>query len=78
MPGRKHITFSVPIEKQENGKTQKYKTRLINSVRFVTSSLSSLADNLSEHLRKGKCKDCKLNLEYMAAKNSLLTFKCVH
>ena len=39
LPRRKHITFSVPIEKQENRKIQKCKIRFINCARFVTSSL---------------------------------------
>lgn len=39
LPRRKHITFSVPIEKQENRKIQKCKIRFINIARFVTSSL---------------------------------------
>ena len=73
----KYIT-SVAIEKQENGKTKKYKIRFIDSVRFMTSFLSSLTDNLAEGLHKGKCKDCKPSLEYMAATDVLLTFNCVH
>ena len=39
-------------------------------------ALSSLTDNLTKGLNKGKCKDYKSSLEYMAAKESLLTFKC--
>ena len=39
--------------------------------------LSSLVDNLAEGLHKGKGKDCKSNLEYMTAKDGLLTFKYV-
>ena len=43
----------------------------------MSSSLSSLADNLSEGLHKSKCKDCKSDLEYVTAKNNTRTFKCV-
>ena len=67
----------MPIGKQENGKTIKYKIRLIDSVQFMTSFLSSLTDNLAEGLCKGNCKDCTSRLEYMTAKNGLLIFKCV-
>ena len=34
------------------------KIKLIDSVRFLSSSLSILADNLSEVLRKVRCKNC--------------------
>ena len=44
----KYITFSVPIKKELNdGKTSTYKLRFIDSFRFVSTSLSSLAHNLS-------------------------------
>ena len=59
MSGRKHrkhsITFSVPIKKEtKNGKTIAYKVKFIDSVRFMLSLQSSLADNLSEGLHKDK------------------------
>ena len=73
----KFMNFSVPIEKQENAQTIKYKIRFIHSVRFMVGSLSSLTDNLVEGLLKGKCKDGKSCLEYMTPKKGLLTFKCV-
>ena len=45
----KYITFSVPIEiENNNGKTIKYKLKFIDSYRFAQSSLSSLVDNLPE------------------------------
>ena len=47
----KYITFSVPKEKQENGKTIKYKIIFNNKRRFMTSPLASLTDNLVEDLR---------------------------
>ena len=43
----------------------------------MPSSLSSLADNLSEGLHKDKCKYCKPDFEYMIAKENTLIFKCV-
>ena len=44
----KYITLSVPIKKaHDNGKTTIYKLKFIDSFRFMSSSLSSLVDNLS-------------------------------
>ena len=46
----KYITFSVPINKEnyKNGKKITYKIKFIDSCRFIQSTLSDLADNLSE------------------------------
>ena len=43
----KYITFSVPIK---NDKGKEYKIKFIDSVRSMSSSLSSLVDNLSDGL----------------------------
>ena len=49
----KYITFSVPISKElDNGKTITYKLKFIDSFRFMSTSLSSLVDNLSEIYKK--------------------------
>ena len=45
------------MKKQENGKNTKNEILLIDSVRFIASSLSNLTDNLAEGLREVKCKD---------------------
>ena len=42
----------------------------------MLSSLSSLADNLSEGLHSGKCTDCKSCLGYMVFKDYQLIFQC--
>ena len=43
-----HITFSVTIKKElNNSKTITYKLKFIDSFRFISTSLSSLVDNLS-------------------------------
>ena len=48
---KKHITFSVPIEKEvDHGKPTAYKIKLIDSFRFVSTSLSSLVASLSDGL----------------------------
>ena len=62
----KNITFSVPLEKEtESRKTITYQMKFIDNVRFMSSSLSTLADNLSEGLYKNRSKDCKSDLEYL-------------
>ena len=47
----KYSTFSVPIKKElENGKSITYKIKFVDGLRFMSSSLSNLVDNLSEGL----------------------------
>ena len=60
----KYITFSVPIKKKIDNKDLEitYKIKLIDSCRFMSSSLSKLVDNLSEGIRNNKCSDCESNL----------------
>ena len=43
----------------------------------MSTSLSSLVDNLSEKLHSDKCKDCKSELDYMSIKNNQLIFQCL-
>ena len=74
----KCITFSVRISKElDNGKTITYKLKFIDSFRFMSTSLSSLVDNLSEKLHSDKCKDCKSELDYMSVKDNQLIFQCL-
>ena len=42
----------------------------------MSSSLSSLVDNLSEGLHSDKCTDCKFCLDYMTTKDEQLIFRC--
>ena len=56
----KYITFSVPL----NGKPFIYKLKLIDSFRFMATSLSNLTDNLSE-VNKKECKSCKERKKYI-------------
>ena len=66
----KYITFSVPIKKEfENNKTITYHNHIkyIDSFRYMSSSLSSLIDNLDcKHI------NCKSYFEYISAKNEVL------
>ena len=41
----------------------------------MAASLSELVDNLSNGLHSKKCTDCRLNLEYMIAKDEILIFR---
>ena len=76
----KYITCSVPIKKDlVNGKTIIYKIDFIDSFRFMSTSLSNLADNLSERLHSDKCTDCTdctSCLDYMVFKDDQLIFRC--
>ena len=53
----KYITFSVPIKKEcDNGKTIAYKLRFIDSFRFMSTSLSELADSMFGNFNSIECK----------------------
>ena len=55
----KHITFSVPISKElDNGETTTYRLKFIDSLRFMSTSLSSPVDSISQICKK-KCKGCE-------------------
>ena len=81
----KYITFSAPIKKEitkkdkdGNDKITKisYKTKFIDSYRFMSTSLSNLVNNLSEGVHNDKCTDCKSYLDYMTAKDEQLISRC--
>ena len=56
----KYISFLVPIKKEhENDKTITYKSKFIDTCRFMRSKLSDLVDNFSEINNK----DCKICME---------------
>ena len=76
---KKCTTFSVSINKEnKKGKTITCKIKLIDSGRFIMSSLlSSLADILAEGLQADKCKYCKSDLEYVTTKDGSLILKCI-
>ena len=62
----KYITFSVPIKKQlDNVKMITCKIKFIDSFKFMSNSLSSLVDNLSEGSHNCKCDHCDSYLDYL-------------
>ena len=65
----KYITISVPIKKEhdDDGKAVIYKLKFIDSYRFMSDSLSSLVDNLSEINNK------KLTVEFIDNIRSMVT-----
>ena len=53
----RYITFSTPIKKKcDDGETVTYKLRFIDSFRFMSTSLSELADNMSGNFNSIECK----------------------
>ena len=50
------------------------KKKIIDSARFMASSLSDLVDNLTEGIHRFKCKDCDCLLEYESAKDNLAKY----
>ena len=76
----KYIRFSVPAKKEIKNKKKiieiTYKTKFIDSYRFMSTSLSKLVDNLSEGLHNDRCADCKSSLDYMITKDEKLIFRC--
>ena len=85
----KYITFSVPIKKQianidEDGNDKivdiSYKIKFIDSFRFMSSSLSSIADNLAADKIKKifsyEREDCNNKLNYLRLEHNNMLFKC--
>ena len=74
----KYITFSVPLKKEnDNGEIITYKLKFIDGYRFIQTSLSNVADNLSGVYDKecNKCKErkkIKSNCEFVGFKNGRL------
>ena len=71
----KYITFSVSISRAlDNAKNITYRFKVYW---WLSTSLSSLDDNLSEKPHSDKCKDCKSELDYLSIKNNQLVFLSV-
>ena len=52
-----------------------YKTKSIDSAKFMASSLSNLIDHLAEGIHKIKGKECDSFLEYENVKEDLIEYK---
>ena len=50
--------------------------KLIDSARFMASSLSNIVDNLAEGIHKIKCRDFDCFREYESVKGNLMKYKC--
>ena len=79
----KYITLSVPIKKEcKDGKKIAYKLRFTDSFRFMSTSLSELADNMSGIFNGIECKSCiekiKINSKccFVGLKNNRLIYRC--
>ena len=78
----KYITFSIPISKElDNSKTITYRLKFIDSFRFMSTSLSSVIDNLREIYKK-ECIGYKERIiiksacNFIGLKNNKLNYKC--
>ena len=69
--------YAENTKKNENDNLVAHKIKFFNKVRFMVSSLSNLAGNLGQELRKGKCENCKSGLDYTAFKDHTRTLKCL-
>ena len=67
----------MPVEKKsDNNKRIIYKIKFIDSFKFMSTSLLSLVDNLSERVHSDICPNCKSCLDYMSSKDDKLISKC--
>ena len=65
---RKYFTFSVPVKKElNNNKVITHKLKFFDSFRFMSASLSSLADDLSEIKKKERTNEVIDNFRFMLA-----------
>ena len=72
----KEVT-EIDQDGKESVPTISYKTKYIDSARFMATSLSNLVDNLTEGIHKIKCKDCDWFLKYQRVKSNLIKSKCL-
>ena len=79
-------TFSVPIKKEvikinkdgnKSVETISYKIKFIDSMRFMTNSLSKVVVNLTEGINKIKSKECDCFLEYESINGNSIKYKCL-
>ena len=74
--------FCMDKKEYDNGKTIIYKLKVIDSFRFMPTSLSELVDNTSGIFNSIECKSCieKININseccFVRLKNNKLIYKC--
>ena len=77
-------TFSVSIKKEitkidkddnESIVNISYKTKFVDSARFVVSSLPNRVESLAKEINKIKCKDYGCFLEYESVKDNVIKDK---
>ena len=64
----------IKIDKDRNEGVIKIK--FIDSARFMATSLTNVAHNLTKGIHKIKCKDCDCFLEYESVKDNFIKYKC--
>ena len=81
----KYKTFFIPINKEvvkidkEGNKTSEFilsKIKFIDNMRFVATSISNLADDLTGGIHKLNCKNYNCFPEYKHVKSSLIEYNC--
>ena len=74
----KYATFLEPINKElDNGKLIKYKLKFTDSFRYMSTSLLTLAVNLSEiHSKKCRDKKWKSECQFKGLKNNKDSYNC--
>ena len=81
---RKVQTFAARVEKgvtniDKDGNWTVVTTsciiKLVDTARFMASSLSNLVDDLEKGIHKIRCKDCDYFLKYKSVKDNLIKYK---
>ena len=84
METSEYIAFSAPIKKKcSDSKTITHKLRFIDSLRFMSTSLSELVNNMSgKFFNSIECEKCmerkkpKLECDFIGLKNNRLNYRC--
>ena len=71
---------SIKKDKDGNYKSVNipYRLKFIDSFRFMSASLSSLGDDLSDGLHSNKGTNCESSLDYMKVEDNQLIFECLN
>ena len=69
---------TIKIDKDGNDEILEIlcKKKVIDSFRFMSTSLSNQVNNLSEGVHNDKCTDCKSYLDLMSVENKKIIFRC--